>query len=72
MPRRDSPIRTTPALARVADGTLAIKLAAATLESGTADVTLFVYDRRHTTRRCRRSGENTGRTLENYNVVRRF
>ncbi len=68
--QRRSPRRATPELARAADGTLAIKLAAFQLDAGSADVTLAVYDRRHTT--PVRSGENTGRTLENFNIVRRF
>jgi hypothetical protein len=68
--QRRSPRRATPDLVRAADGTLAIKLAAFPLDSGPADVTLAVYDRRHAT--PVRSGENTGRMLENFNVVRHF
>jgi hypothetical protein len=68
--RRQSSARTTPMLKRMADATLRIWLAATKLESGPADVTLFVYDRRHATPVER--GENNGRRLENFNVVRRF
>lgn len=68
--RRLSPPRTTPTLNRMADGSLRIWLAAATLEHEPADVTLFVYDRRHTTPIQR--GENEGRRLDNFNVVRHF
>ncbi len=67
--RRRSAIRTTPALNRMADGTLRIRLAVAKLEAA-ADVILFVYDRRHATPVQR--GENEGRRLDNFNVVRRF
>ncbi|MFI4998460.1 MAG: DUF1223 domain-containing protein [Reyranellales bacterium] len=68
--RRRSPQRATPELARAPDGTLTIKLAAFKLEGGPADVTLAVYDRRHSTPVVR--GENGGHTLENVNVVRHF
>jgi hypothetical protein len=68
--RRQSAARTTPVLKRMADGSLRIWLAAARLESRSADVSLFVYDRRHTTPIER--GENNGRRLENFNVVRHF
>jgi hypothetical protein len=68
--RRQSPIRTTPTLKRMADGTLRIWLPATTLERGPADVTVFAYDRRHSTPVER--GENDGRRLENFNVVRHF
>ena len=68
--RRRSPRRATPELALGADGTLTIKLAAFALESGAADVTLAVYDRRHNT--PVNSGENSGRKLDNFNIVRRF
>jgi hypothetical protein len=68
--RRQSGPRTTPVLKRMVDGSLRIWLAAAKLEAGPADVTLFVYDRRHTTPVAR--GENDGRRLENFNVVRHF
>jgi hypothetical protein len=64
---RRSPQRTTPELVRAPDGTLTVKLAAAKLD-GPADVALAVYDRRHATAVGR--GENGGRTLENFNVVR--
>lgn len=65
-----SPKRATPDLSRDAGGNLAIKLAAYRLESESADVLLVVYDRRQNTRVAR--GENGGRTLDNFNVVRRF
>ena len=67
--RRQSAARTTPLLKRMADGTLRIALDAAKID-GAADVTLFVYDRRHATPVQR--GENEGRRLDNFNVVRRF
>jgi hypothetical protein len=68
--RRRSPRRATPRLARGSDGQLTIRLADFTLDKGPADVTLAVYDRQHSTPVGR--GENSGRTLENYNVVRRL
>jgi hypothetical protein len=61
--------RATPKLARDARGVLTIALAAYKLEK-TADITLAVYDKRHTT--PVRRGENTGATLDNFNVVRRL
>jgi hypothetical protein len=67
--RRQSTLRATPTLNRMADGTLRIWLAAHPVD-GPADVTLFVYDRRHATPVAR--GENEGRRLDNFNVVRRF
>ena len=67
--RRLSTLRTTPTLKRMADGTLRIWLEAAKIE-GSADVTLFVYDRRHAT--PVQHGENEGRRLDNFNVVRHF
>jgi len=67
--RRRSPRRATPVLTRASDGTLDISLATFPLE-GPADVVLAVYDRRHAT--PVRAGENDGRTLDNFNVVRRF
>jgi hypothetical protein len=68
--RRQSPARTTPELARLSDGGLTIRLAAARLEAGAADVTVFAYDRQHSTPVGR--GENEGRRLDNFNVVRGF
>ena len=62
--------RATPELSRSAGGPINIKLAAFALEGGPADVTLAVYDRRHTT--PVKSGENQGRKLENFNIVRQF
>ena len=67
--RRRSPRRATPELSRASDGVLTIKLAAFKLD-GPAEVVLAVYDRRHST--PVHQGENGGRTLENFNVVRRF
>jgi hypothetical protein len=68
--RRQSPKRMTPELTRTGDGALTISLAAGTLAGGSADVTVFAYDRRHST--PVHKGENDGRMLENFNVVRRF
>ncbi|HYD06694.1 MAG TPA: DUF1223 domain-containing protein [Reyranella sp.] len=67
--RRQSTIRTTPILKRRPDRSLRIELAAAKLD-GPADVTFFAYDRRHATPVER--GENKGRRLDNFNVVRRL
>lgn len=67
--RRQSSPRTTPELKRTGDGTLSIRLAAAQLAQP-ADVIVFAYDRRHSTPIER--GENNGRRLENFNVVRHF
>src|SRR5580698_9924440 len=67
--RRQSIVRATPALTRLADGSLRIGLAAAKIEKP-ADILLFVYDRRHSTPVAR--GENEGRRIDNFNVVRRF
>lgn len=67
--RRQSPKRATPQLERASDGSLTIRLAAATL-SQPADIVVFAYDQRHSTPVER--GENGGRRLENFNVVRRF
>lgn len=65
-----SPRRATPELSRDASGLLTIRLADFALDGGSADVTLAVYDRRHSTQV--RNGENAGRTLDNFNTVRRF
>jgi hypothetical protein len=67
--RRQSSHRTTPELKRSADGALTIRLGAAKLDQP-ADVVVFAYDRRHSTPVER--GENSGRRLENFNVVRHF
>jgi hypothetical protein len=67
--RRQSARRTTPGLKRAGDGILTISLAAAKLDVP-ADVIVFAYDRRHSTPIER--GENNGRRLENFNVVRHF
>jgi hypothetical protein len=66
--QRKSPKRATPELVRDGSG-LGVRLAGFALDSGKADVTIAVYDRRHTTKV--RSGENRGNALENFNVVRR-
>lgn len=63
-----SPRRATPELARSSGGPLTIKLADFPLGGASADVILAVYDRRSTTPVA--SGENQGRTLENFNIVR--
>ena len=67
--RRQSAVRATPTLKRMADGSLRIWLAAQKLDHP-ADVMLFAYDRRHSTPVAR--GENEGRRIDNFNVVRRF
>ena len=41
--------RATPELSRTQDGALTVKLTAFPLEGGPADVTLAIYDRRHST-----------------------
>jgi len=63
-----APTRATPELSRTIGGPLTIKLAGFPLDGRKADVTLAVYDRRHAT--PVRSGENRGRMLENFNIVR--
>jgi len=63
-----SPRRATPTLSRSIGGPLGIKLDSFPLEGRVADVTLVIYDRRHTT--PVKSGENQGRMIENFNVVR--
>ncbi|MCA0247048.1 MAG: DUF1223 domain-containing protein [Proteobacteria bacterium] len=68
--QRRSVKRATPELSRISSGPLSIKLAAFDLGNKSADVTLAVYDRRHTT--PINSGENQGRSLQNFNVVRHF
>jgi hypothetical protein len=62
--------RATPELSRSGNGPLTIKLAAFDLAGKSADVTLAVYDRRHDT--PINSGENQGRSLANFNIVRHF
>ena len=66
--QRLSPRRATPELSRTSGGPLTIKLAAFALDGGSADVTLAVYDSRHSTPVA--SGENQGRMLDNFNIVR--
>src|SRR5262249_4712616 len=68
--QRRSAKRATPELSRTANGALTVKLAAFALEGGPADVTLAIYDRRHSTPVA--SGENQGRMIENFNTVRRL
>ena len=69
--RKRSPKRAVPDLVRAADGSLTVRLAPFKLEAGQpADVMLAVYDRRHST--PVRRGENEGRMLDNFNVVRRM
>ena len=68
--QRRSTRRATPELSRTQDGALTVKLAAFPLEGGPADVTLAIYDRRHSTPVA--SGENQGRMLDNFNIVRRL
>jgi len=68
--QKRSSARATPELARRGDGQLNIKLASFDLGGKPAEVTLAVYDPRHSTPVGR--GENGGRTLDNFNVVRRF
>jgi hypothetical protein len=67
---RQSPRRATPQLILPPGEALTIKLAPFKLEKGPADIVFAVYDRRHST--PVHAGENDGRTLENFNVVRHF
>jgi hypothetical protein len=67
---RRQPKRATPELSRDMAGPITIKLAAFTVDNGKADVSLAYYDRRHTTKIM--NGENGGRMLDNFNIVRRF
>ncbi len=64
-PQRATPHR------RGIGGPLTIKLAPFPLEGRIADVALAVYDRRHTTRGEERR-VNSGRMIENFNVVRQL
>jgi len=68
--RRRTPQRATPELTRSENGPLTIALQPFKLAGGPADILLAVYDRRHST--PVHDGENNGRTLENFNVVRHF
>ncbi len=61
--------RATPQLKRTGDGGLSIRLDALAI-GRPAEITLAVYDRHHSTKVPR--GENTGSTLDNFNVVRRL
>ena len=65
-----SPHRATPELSRSIGSPLTIKLSDFPLEGRVADVTLAVYDRRHTT--PVKSGENQGRMIESFNTVRQI
>ncbi len=66
--QRRSPKRATPELSQAVGGPLAVRLAPYALDGRPADVTLAIYDRRRSTPVA--SGENQGRMLENFNVVR--
>jgi hypothetical protein len=66
--QRRSRNRATPELSRAVNGPLTIRLAAFALDGAPADVTLAIYDRRHSTPVA--SGENQGRMLDNFNTVR--
>jgi len=69
--RQRLPERATPKIVRASDGTLSIALAPFKLTADApADIMVAVYDRRHST--PVHEGENNGRTLENFNVVRAF
>jgi hypothetical protein len=68
--QRRATSRATPELSRSTGGALTVKLAAYPLEGRPADVTLALYDRRHSTPVA--SGENQGRMLDNFNIVRRL
>jgi hypothetical protein len=68
--QRRSSGRATPELSRTSTGALTVKLAAFPLDGRPADVTLALYDRRHSTPVA--SGENQGRMLDNFNIVRRL
>jgi len=68
--QRRSTRRATPELSRTPGGALTVKLSAFALEGLPADVTLAIYDRRHSTPVA--SGENQGRMIDNFNVVRRL
>ena len=65
-----SPRRATPTLSRSIGGPLTIKLDSFPLEGRRAEVTLAIYDRRHAT--PVKSGENQGRMIENFNIVRQL
>lgn len=67
--QRSSTPRATPELSLAADGSLVVRLPAHRPQSEPAEITLMVYDRRHATPVA--SGENQGRMLDNFNVVRR-
>ena len=68
--QRRSTRRATPELTLLPGGALAIKLAPFKLEQGPVDIVFAAYDRRHST--PVHAGENNGRMLENFNVVRHF
>jgi len=68
--QRRSPKRATPELSLDVAGPLTVKLAPFPLDGQPAEVMLAIYDRRHSTPVA--SGENQGRMLENFNIVRHF
>ena len=68
--RRRTQRRATPVLSRDASSALTVALEPFALTDGLAEVTLALYDRRHATPIA--SGENQGRLLESFNVVRRL
>jgi hypothetical protein len=67
---RRTPRRATPTLLCPTGAPLTVKLAPFKLEDGPADIVFAAYDRRRST--PVHAGENDGRTLENFNVVRHF
>ena len=62
--------RVTPVLSLTDSNALSVSLADHRLDTRSADIFLALYDREHQTPVPR--GENEGRTLNNFNVVRRF
>jgi hypothetical protein len=68
--RRIPMSRATPVLSLNGGNALSINLADHRLDTRSADIFLALYDREHQTPVSR--GENEGRTLNNFNVVRRF
>ncbi len=68
--QKRAPSRATPELTRDGSGRVTVRLAGFALDGGMADITLATYDRRSSTKIM--NGENGGRTLDNFNVVRRL
>ncbi|SKA03191.1 hypothetical protein SAMN02745126_03233 [Enhydrobacter aerosaccus] len=68
--RSRCPRRATPELTHAVNAPLVIRLAPFDLGHEPADIALAVYDRRVATKIG--AGENDGRTLENFNIVRHF